>query len=174
MLHLTSRYAAAASVALGAVALTACATVGAMLEAPTSEVGNTYALNGSKMFCTPEREKCYTESNGNFTVDNGAVLANKPIAIIHLVFDDGHDAWVSYDAFVEQRFGPPIATRRKVKHDMSPAEVEVTWGRPDTSAPEDYHGVRLQVWTYNGVGRISFRDDKVINVELKKSLLAAN
>jgi len=171
-LRYTSRILTAAAIALSASTLSACFTIDAMLAAPSAEVGNTYMLNGPKMFCTPERETCSSRFKGNFTVDGAMVLASKPIALIHIIFDDGHGELVSYSAFAEEGFGPPVETRRKVKHGMSPTEIKATWGPPDASAPETKNGLTFQVWTYNGVGRIKFLDDKVIDVELKKSLLA--
>lgn len=162
----------AAVTVLAAIALSACVTIDSMLAPPAAEVGNSYAMKTAKMFCSIERETCSSYSKKNFTVDNGAVLAKKPVAIIHVVFDDGTKGWFSYSAFVEQGFGPPVETRRKVKHDMSPDDIKATWGAPDAIAPETKYGRTIQVWTYKGIGRISFLNDKVIEVELEKSLPA--
>ena len=165
-----TRSAQAAIVLTIALTLSACATLDAMLAAPTAEVGNSYAVHPSKMFCTVTGTTCSARRKKNFTVDNGAVMANEPVAILRIVFEDGTKDWIKYSAFVQQNFGPPLETRRKVKYDMSPDDIKATWGAPDSTAPDTKYGRTLDIWTYKGIGRITFIDGKVIDVELQKSL----
>lgn len=140
------------------------------------EIGNTYvATDAHPMHACrmPENSSCVDRHAGGFTIDNSASLADRPLIIVHLVFDDGQAVWMEYDNFVMQKFTTPTETRLRFKIDETSDQIRAEWGAPAEIKPKSAHGITLQEWTYANVGSVDFKDDKIIEVALTKSLLTA-
>jgi len=156
--------------------------IGGSFSKASWEIGNTYALAWPHRVYACQQvplrptdpSRCSTREIGSFTVDDAMMVIQPRIIYVHLALDDGQSGWMIYNDFRMQQFTEPARTRLAAKLDMTTDAIRSAWGEPTSIAPREWNKLVLQDWTYAGVGTLSFKDGKLIQIKLSRSLASAD
>ncbi len=140
------------------------------------EIGNTYSLEWPRRIyvCPTPLQNCYPREEGNFTIDNAAILRDNDVAILHVVFANGSDGWIVYNDFLKQQFSEPAKTRLVAKLGMTADQIKAIWGEPPQISQEPYGNTVRDAWEYPVIGTLHFKDGKLDELTVYRSLLDFN
>jgi hypothetical protein len=145
---------------------------GGSLYHASAEIGNTYALEWPRRVtvCQTPLQNCYSREEGNFTIDNAAITRDNYVAILHVVFANGSSGWIVYNDFLKQQFSEPAKTRLVAKLGMTAGQIKAIWGEPPQGSTDEVG----ESWIYPVIGTLQFKDGKLVDLTLYRSLLDFN
>jgi len=149
---------------------------GGSLYHASAEIGNTYTLEWPRRIqaCQVPLSGCFSREEGSFTVDNAAIRRDNDVVFIHLVFENGSSGWMVYKEFLQQQFTQPAKTRLVAKLGMTTDQIRSIWGEPPKITQEPFGSGIRDVWDYPVVGLLHFKDGKLNDLSLFRSLLVFN